>query len=396
MRPVGPAIAYWIVACATLLAACAPMPRERDARLPLHTLARDGRMIIADQDGARVRLKSVNWFGFESPTLVAGGLNHRRLSDIVRLIKQGGFNSVRLPWCNEMLVAGPAAPEFLSANPELAGKTPLQLFDVVVHELSANGLMVILDNHRTRGDWCCDEDHGDGLWYSRVQDEAQWLRDWAFMARRQAGNAWVVGAELRNEIRPDNALALKPSWGDGLPATDWKLAAEKAADAVSRANPDLLVIVGGIGYQTDLSDFAARPPRIQARDKLVYAAHDYVWNRAPGELADDAAFARRSFERFGFLSEAGHAYSAPVYISEWGSCLQADSSDKPCAADRVAFRDAFARYAAATGIDFAWWPLNGDQLPGYNRRNGEVETYGLLRPDWPGYVSAAFVATLTR
>lgn len=390
----------FVLASACLLAACTtpppPPPPILDETLPLHTAARDGRMVIVDGHGERVRLRSVNWFGFESPVLVAGGLDRRRLADIVALIKSGGFNSVRLPWCNEMLAAVAVAPDVLRANPQLLGKTPLQVFDEVVRALTAQGLLVILDNHRTRADWCCDADHGDGLWYGHAQTEAQWLADWAAMARRYAGNPRVVGAELRNEIRPDATLALRPTWGDGVPATDWRLAAQKAAAVVSQANPGLLIIVGGIDYQTDLSAFAAHPPVVAAPDKLIYAAHDYTWDRSAGELGDDAAFARRSYERFGFLADAGHDYSAPVYISEWGSCVQPDRAGKACAADRVAFREAFARYVAATGIDQAWWPLNGDQLPGYNRRQGDVEAYGLLKPDWSGYALPEFVARIGR
>jgi endoglucanase len=384
-----------LAAAIASLAACAVPRDDEGAKPPLHTAVRDGRMIIADRRGERIRLASVNWFGFESQALVAGGLDRRKLSDIVALIKRGGFNSVRLPWCNEMLTATTVAPDFLLANPQLQGRTPLQVFDDVVQALTAQGLLVILDNHRTRADWCCDADHGDGLWYGRTQTEAQWLRDWEFMARRYAANARVVGAELRNEIRPDKTLALAPTWGDGVPATDWRLAAQKAATVVSRANPGLLIIVGGIDYQTDLSAFATHPPRMAARDKLVYAAHDYTWDRSAQELGDEQAFARRSYERFGFLADAGHDYSAPVYVSEWGSCMQPDSAGKPCAEDRIAFREAFARYLAATGLDQAWWPLNGDQLPGYGRKRGTVETYGLLRPDWSGYVAPEFVHGIT-
>ncbi len=374
--------------------ACAPM-QPAASKYELHTEARNGQMIIANPQGERVRLMSVNWFGFESGAFVIGGLSHQPLAHIIGLIKAGGFNSVRMPWSNELLRAPSVAPEFLSANPALIGKAPLQLFDLVVEELTNAGLLVILDNHRTRGDWCCDEDHGDGLWYSPQQTEAEWLQDWAFMARRYAGNERVVAAELRNEIRPDKTMGLKPSWGDDVAATDWKLAAEKAADVVSAANPHLLIIIGGISYQTDLSAFLTQPPKVAARHKLVYAAHDYTWNRSANELQDEAAFTRRSLERFAALSVAGHAYSAPVYISEWGSCLQLDSLNKPCPADRVAYAKAFAKYAAATQIDFAYWPLNGDQMPGYKRRAGTVETYGLLLPDWSGYAQPEFAKVLT-
>jgi endoglucanase len=33
----------------------------------------------------------------------------------------------------------------------------------VIDTLGRHGIMVVLDNHHSRGDWCCDEAHGDGL-----------------------------------------------------------------------------------------------------------------------------------------------------------------------------------------------------------------------------------------
>jgi endoglucanase len=76
--------------------------------------------------------------------------------------------------------------------------------------------------------------------------------------------------------------------------------------------------------------------------------------------------------------------------------LQSDSNGKPCKERDVAFRNAFARYLEATGIDFAYWPLKGDQLPGCKRRNGDVESYGLLRPDWSEYAPPDFVTAITK
>jgi hypothetical protein len=82
--------------------------------LPLHT---QGRWIV-DRRGKRVKLASVNWFGAESAEFVVGGLDRQPLSEIARLIKRGGFNSVRLPWSNQLVEQNPVVPaDLLGANP---------------------------------------------------------------------------------------------------------------------------------------------------------------------------------------------------------------------------------------------------------------------------------------
>src|ERR1041384_4889536 len=73
------------------------------AHYPLHT---SGRWIV-DASGSRVKLASVNWDGAESPEHVVGGLDRAPLGDIARWIKRNGFNSVRLPWSDEMYERNP-------------------------------------------------------------------------------------------------------------------------------------------------------------------------------------------------------------------------------------------------------------------------------------------------
>ncbi|GAA3439277.1 hypothetical protein GCM10018954_088980 [Kutzneria kofuensis] len=165
--------------------------------------------------------------------------------------------------------------------------------------------MVVLDNHRSRGDWCCDEAHGDGLWHTPAYPESSWLADWRFMAQRYRHSPQVIAAELRNEIRPDPSQKLSPTWGDGNPATDWQAAAVRGGNAVLAVNPKLLVIVGGLNYQLDLKGVPAHPVTLSVPDRLVYAVHDYTWDHAVGHLTDDAAFAADETQRWGFVAESG-------------------------------------------------------------------------------------------
>ncbi len=52
-------------------------------------------------------------------------------------MKEWGFNSVRLPFSNQMLHDPNPVPDFaVAANPELRGKTFLEVYDFVVESLA--------------------------------------------------------------------------------------------------------------------------------------------------------------------------------------------------------------------------------------------------------------------
>lgn len=350
---------------------------------------------IVDESGHRVKLASVNWFGAESGEFVVGGLDRQPLDRIAKLIRDGGFNSVRLPWSNELVERNPVvADTYLTANPRLRGKRALDVLDAVIDTLGRHRLMVVLDNHRGRGDWCCDEAHGDGLWHTPAYPESSWLADRRFMAERYRNRPQVVAAELRNEIRPDPSQQLTPTWGDGNPATDWRAAAERGGNAVLAANPKLLVVVGGLNYQYDLKGVPAHPVTLSVPGRLVYAVHDYTWDHPASHLTDAAAFAADQTQRWGFVAEPGHPWSAPVYVTEWGGCTQPNADGSPCTQDRLTYPYTMARYLQTSDLDWAWWPINGTQSSGYNRTRGAVETYGLLNPTWTAYANQDLMGVL--
>lgn len=351
---------------------------------------------IVDAKGEWVRLRGVNWFGAESSEFVVGGLDKVTVDDVMARTAAAGFNIVRLPWSNELVERDPVVEtQLLAANPELQGKTGLQIFDAVVDSAGRHGLMVILDNHRSRGDWCCDEVHGDGLWHTPAYPETAWLADWKTMATRYRDRPHVVAAELRNEIRPDPPLGLTPTWGDGVAETDWHAAAMRGGEVVLAANPDLLIVVGGLDYNDNLDEVRHHPVVLSLPNRLVYAAHDYAWWRKREELTDPVAFAATSHERYGYVRDAGQTFTAPVWITEWGGCTQDDPQDpSACTQDRKDHIAAFARYAEDSQIDWMWWPLNGSQSAGYKRTPGSAEAYGLLTPDWSRWTDPDVMRTL--
>ena len=79
----------------------------------------------------------------------------------------------------------------------------------MIVELGKVGLSVILDNHMTVADWCCQRADCDGLWYHSTDmgdvnstgTERAWLAALTKISARYAGAANVVAVELKNEPR---------------------------------------------------------------------------------------------------------------------------------------------------------------------------------------------------
>src|SRR5580700_4229250 len=115
-----------------------------DIAMPLST---NGRFIV-DAHGKRVRLAGVNWYGFHEDLGVAPGLDRTHRSRLAKTIVLHGFNSVRLPfslWMTQQ--TEPVPDEYLAANPDLSGMTPIQVYDACVEALTGAGLIVIPNCH---------------------------------------------------------------------------------------------------------------------------------------------------------------------------------------------------------------------------------------------------------
>lgn len=225
---------------------------------------------IIDQMGNRLRLQSVNWYGASDTDNIVMGLDINSVSSIAALIKSISSNSVRLPFSNQMLhQPDPVATDRLTGNPHLLGKSPLEVFDAVVEALAEEGLLVIPNNHTTTRTWCCNYDN-NALWFSPGQTEDEWISDWAPLIQRYRHIPQVVGADLRNEVRPG------PIGGRGTTSIGLGLA-EATGNHLLSLNSDLLIVVEGINYAADLRQVATRPIDLSRPEQLVYSPHVYSW-----------------------------------------------------------------------------------------------------------------------
>ncbi|MEU9733757.1 cellulase family glycosylhydrolase [Streptomyces sp. NPDC048002] len=358
-------------------------------------LSTRGRWIV-DADGDRFKLRSGNWHGAsgtwngsgsteedanhhagENSGRVPLGLDRAPMAEIIAGFREIGINSIRLPFSNEMIHdTRPVTDDAVAANPSLRGRTPLQVYDTVVGELTAAGLAVILNNHTNTTRWCCGVD-GNERW-NASQPTGVWEDDWLFMARRYQDNKRVVGADLYNEVRRN--VWDDPNWGLG-DHHDWFAASQRVADRIlTEADPDLLIVVEGINWTgIPIDGFAHERPTLEpARrlshtlvdsGKLVYSAHFYDYTgpnhsgaTGTGETTDPryrdlsrselvSVLNRQAF----FVSgEADQHFTAPVWISEFGVGGREETG-----AEQRAWFENFVDHLIRTDADFAYWPLVG-------------------------------------
>src|SRR5206468_10975844 len=123
--------------------------------------------------GTPVRLTAVNWSGMETSTFAPIGLDSRKLEDMLDQVVASGFNTVRLPFSNQ-LIDSPTKPTGINfaLNPGLQGLTGLQLLDRFIEDARQRGLRVVLDRHRPTANAQSE------LWYSQEVPEVRWIDDW--------------------------------------------------------------------------------------------------------------------------------------------------------------------------------------------------------------------------
>lgn len=135
--------------------------------------------------------------------------------------------------------------------------------------------MVVLNNHISKAGWCCSTTDGEGLWWTAAYPEDKWLDHFNVLVKEYASFPNVIAFDLRNEIRKTPQHI--PTWGDGNNLTDWHRAATIAGNYIHSINPNLLIIVEGLDYATNLTLLGRILVNLKVPNKLVYSGHLYSW-----------------------------------------------------------------------------------------------------------------------
>ncbi|WP_021597583.1 glycoside hydrolase family 5 protein [Actinomadura welshii] len=322
-----------------------------------------GRQLL-DAEGRPVRMTGINWFGAETSNYTPHGLWSRGYTDMLDQIKGLGYNTLRLPYSSQLFDPG-STPNSIdyTKNPDLRGLDGLAILDKIVDYAGRIGLKVVLDRHRP------DSGGQSALWYTAAYPESRWISDWTMLARHYAGDTTVIGADLHNE--PHSPAC----WGCGDQARDWRLAAERAGNAILAANPNWLIIVEGVNdhegdnywWGGNLQGAARDPVRLDVPNRLVYSAHDYATSVYPQPWFDDPSFPSNMAGIWD--KNWGHLYKndvAPVLLGEFGTTLRDPR-------DQTWLRTLMAYLGEGTGgISFTYWS--------WNPNSGD--TGGILNDDW--------------
>jgi endoglucanase len=322
---------------------------------------------IVDSSGKTAVFNGLNWFGFETANYSPHGLWTRSMDDVLDQVKAKGYNLIRLPYCNQMFDASsqPNSIDY-AKNPDLAGLKPIEIMDKLIEKAGSRGIHIFLDRHRP------DSGGQSALWYTSAYPESRWISDWVMLAERYLGNPTVIGADLHNEPHGD------ASWGTGNTATDWRLAAQRAGNAILAVNPHWLIIVEGIeknvqgnstGYWWggNLTGVRNYPVVLNVPNQLVYSPHDYgpgvasqTWFSDPGFPANMPSIWESTW---GYISKEG---IAPLIVSEFGG----RSVDTVTVEGK--WQNALIDYIKVNNLYWTYWSLNPNS----------GDTGGLLLDDW--------------
>src|SRR5438132_6128278 len=128
---------------------------------------------LVDASGCQVHLTGVNWFGLETSAFAPHGLETRNWQDMLDQIEQAGFNTIRLPFSNQLFnpSSKPMGINYM-LNPDLKGLQGLALMDRIIQGARSRGLKIILDRPDTTADFRPD------LWYTNQMSQARSTQDW--------------------------------------------------------------------------------------------------------------------------------------------------------------------------------------------------------------------------
>lgn len=390
-----------------------PLVAADKPKVPLHSSSR----WILGSDNQRVKLRCINWAGHLEAN-VPEGLHKQPIDHVASWIASNGFNCVRLTYSIDMAL-GPDLPveaSFRQAaknsgtdengmmglynaavqkNPFLANATVIEVFDAVQSALWDKGVMTILDNHVSKAKWCCDLDDGNGWWSdapgyldanSRYFDHQNWLnglRDMATWARCKPG---IVGMSLRNELRAH--ITQIPT-----AASVWLKNMPEAAANVHAANPDVLVILGGLNGGTDLT-----PLRDHKLDtsrwagKNVWEAHSYSFTITTPDFGSCDVRKVNYGLLFGFVLEQGKDNTGPFFLSEFGVGMTGGDKDGLNDKDSK-YLSCLVDYMSDNDADWSLWAVQGS----YYVRDGQLdheETWGALDYAWSDWRNPKFKGML--
>ncbi|EFH70201.1 predicted protein [Arabidopsis lyrata subsp. lyrata] len=216
----------------------------------------------------------------------------------------------------------------------------------------SNDVMVILDNHLTKPGWCCADNDGNDFSGDKFFDPTVWAAALSKMTATFDGVSNVVGMSLRNELT-----------GPKQNVNDWFKYMQQGAEAVHSANKNVLVILSGLTFDTDLSFVRCLPVNLSFTGKLVFELHWYSFSSKPERNSG------------GFLLNQGF----PLFLSEFGM----DKREINANDDR--YFGCLTGWTAENDVDWSIWALTGSYILNTSvRKSSFLEKISLLQSTLQG------------
>ncbi|KAF9894142.1 hypothetical protein FE257_009115 [Aspergillus nanangensis] len=243
----------------------------------LHSNALDAPFTVSDRwildaQGSNFTYAGANWPG-AGEVMIPEGMQYASIASTVSKLKDLGMNVIRLTFPIELVddildnggdvtvqdslinALGTSNGtsvfnQIQTVNPQItADTTRLQVYDMVAAECNEQGIYVHLDNHISKAMWCCSNSDGNAWFGDEFFDVEKWIRGLEYMADHAKSWPAAVSIGLRNELRePSTANADYPyDW------PTWYAQMTAAAKRANAANPDLLIFLSGLNYDTTLS-----------------------------------------------------------------------------------------------------------------------------------------------
>ncbi|KAI1089277.1 glycoside hydrolase family 5 protein [Rostrohypoxylon terebratum] len=380
---------------------------------PLVTSGRD----IKNTRGGDVVYAGANWPG-HGEVMIPEGLQFQSIETIVSKLKSAGMNAIRLTYAIQMIdeiytnngqdttvkasftkalgsTNGPKVyAEFLAANPSFDDTTTrLQVFDAVAAECLKQEVFVHLDNHMSKATWCCSTTDGNGWFGDTYYDVANWTRGLSYMANH--GKNWpaLTSMSLRNELRsPDDNSALKSSsynW------RDWYANIKKGTSAINSANPDLLIFLSGLDFDTYVTPIVRGTALTPSTGTFTTADFEGYTNKLVLEIhnyqnsASSCSSLQSSLYSSGYQAQNA---SDPATVNVFPVMLTEFGFDMTGSAYQGTYATCIASYLSAQKAGWFIWVVAGS----YYIRSGTQdfdETWGLLTHDWSDWRSSAYISS---
>ena len=192
----------------------------------------------------------------------------------VQMLKEAGFNSIRLPMHYNLFV------EKEADNNSFIEKG-FKMIDSLLQWCSNHEIWLILDMHAVPGgqstDKAISDQYSPGLWDGNAdgtaaQYQTKLITVWKEIARRYADNEWIGGYDLINEIMyyPQSPRDL---------SVEIRNLYERITAAIRQVDENHIVFIEGNGYANDHKGLT--PPW---DNNLVYSFHRYWCNNYQADI----------------------------------------------------------------------------------------------------------------